>query len=141
MDFINLADPWDEHHMTEDVTELLIISCLQNILLDKETKIFDYTFYRMEGTSGKRKGKIYVHAALKKEKRPYDALRVYWVRRVVDRSYANVGDSNIRRVSQEYERICVKSLSRLLKCASAEEMLELSKFYSCKLILLVEPKF
>ena len=141
LDFINLADPLDEHHMTEDVTELLIISCLQNILLDKDTKIFDYTFYRMEGTSGKRKGKIYVHAALKKEKRPYDALRIYWVRRVVDRSYANVGDSNIRKVTQEYERICVKTLSRLLKCASVEEMLELSKFYSCKLMLLVKPKF
>ena len=95
----------------------------------------------MEGTSGKRKGKIYVHAALKKEKRPYDALRIYWVRRVVDRSYANVGDSNIRRITQEYERICVKTLLGLLKCASVEEMLKLSEFYSCKLTLLVKPKF
>lgn len=141
MDFINLADPLDEHHVMEDVTELLIIFCLQSILLDRGKEIFDYTFYRMEGTLGNRKGKIYVDAALKKEKRPYDALQVYWVRRVMDRSYANVGDSNIRKVTQEYERICVKTLSRLLKCASVEEMLELSKFYSCKLMLLAKPKF
>jgi hypothetical protein len=141
LDFINLADPLGEYNMMEDVTELLIISCLQSILLDKGKEIFDYTFYRMEGISGERKGKIYVHAALKKEKRPYDALQVYWVRRVVDRSYANVGDSNIRRITQEYERICVKTLLGLLKCASVEEMLKLSEFYSCKLTLLVKPKF
>ena len=95
----------------------------------------------MEGISGERKGKIYVPAELKKETRPYDALQVYWVRRVVDRSYANVGDSNIRRITQEYERICVKTLLGLLKCASVEEMLKLSEFYSCKLTLLVKPKF
>lgn len=141
LDFINLADPLDKHHMMEDVTELLIISCLQSILLDKGKEIFDYTFNRMEGTVGNRKGKIYVHAALKKEKRPYDALQVYWVRHVVDRSYANVGDSNIRKATQEYERVCVKTLLKLLKCSSVDEMLELSEFYSYKLMLLIKLKF
>ena len=141
LEFINLADPLDEYNMIEDVTELLIISCLQSILLDKGKGIFDYTFHRMEGTPGKRRGKIYVDAALKKETRPYDALQVYWVRRVMDRSYANVGDTNIRKATQEYEKICIKNLSKLLKCSSVDEMLELSEFYSCKLTLLVRPKY
>lgn len=35
-----------------DVTELLIISCLQTILLGSKNEIFDYDFHRFEGGKG-----------------------------------------------------------------------------------------
>lgn len=137
LEFFKLADPLDEYDMMGDVTELLIISCLQSILLDRGKEIFDYAFYRMEGMQGKRKGKIYVQAALKKERRPYDALQVYWVRRVMDRYYFNVGDGNIRKATQKYEIICISNLASILKSSSIKEMQMKSEFYSDKLMLLV----
>lgn len=115
--------------MMEDVTELLIISCLQSILLDSSNEIFDYAFHGFEGGKGYRKGKIRVQAALKNDEHTYDALQVYWVRRVMDRSYANVGDSNIRKVTTKIETRCIEALSRVLNSSTIEEMLEASSFY------------
>lgn len=113
----------------DDVSELLIISCLQSIILDSSNEIFDYAFHRFEGGKEYRKGKIRVQAALKNDEHTYDALQVYWVRRVMDRSYANVGDSNIRKVTSEIERRCIETLSWVLNSSTIEEMLEASNFY------------
>ena len=128
-DFCKLADPLGIYNMMEDVTELLIISCLQSILLDSSNEIFDYAFHGFEGGKGYRKGKIRVQAALKNDEHTYDALQVYWVRRVMDRSYANVGDSNIRKVTTKIETRCIEALSRVLNSSTIEEMLEASSFY------------
>ena len=119
--------------MMDYITELLIISCLQSILLDKQDEIFDYKFYRFEGKKGDRKGVIRVQAALKNDAHTYDALRVYWVRRVVDRSYANVGDSKMRAITSKFEEQCVNILVKILKCSSIEEMLAMNSFYSERL--------
>ena len=130
LDFCKIADPLGAYNVMDDVTELLIISCLQSILLDSSNEIFDYDFHGFEGGGREsRKGKIHVQAALKNDKRTYDALQVYWVRRVMDRSYANVGDSNIRRITAEIEAQCIEALSRVLDCPTIEEMLTMSSFY------------
>ena len=131
--FFNLADPFGEYNMMDDVTELLIISCLQVILLDKQNEIFDYTFPGFEGKLGIRRGKIHVQAALKTDESVYDALKVYWVRKVVDRSYANVGDSKMRAITSRFEKLCLDALVEFLKCATLEEMQAMSWFYSEKL--------
>ena len=130
LDFCKLADPLGAYNVMDDVTELLIISCLQSILLDSSNEIFDYDFHGFEGGGNEsRKGKIHVQAALKNDDHTYDALQVYWVRRVMDRSYANVGDSNIRRMTAEIEAQCIEALSRVLNCPTIEEMLTMSRFY------------
>lgn len=139
LSFLNLADPLDQYNMMGDVTELLIISCLQSILLDGGKEIFDYSFYGMEGEPGARRGKIHVQAALKKEKRPYDALQVFWVRRVMDRYYANVGDKNIREITKECEIICIQCLSKILNSVSIEEMIAMDEFYRTKLLIPLGP--
>lgn len=129
LDFFKLADPVGIYNVLDDVTELLIISCLQAILLDSSNEIFDYDFHRFEGEKGHRKGKIHVQAALKKESHTYDALQLYWVRRVMDRSYANVGDSHIRKATLKIEERCIETLSWVLNSSTIEEMLEKSSFY------------
>lgn len=129
LDFCKLADPLGIYDVMDDVTELLIISCLQSILLDSSNEIFDYTFHGVEGGKEYRKGKIRVQAALKNDQHTYDALQVYWVRRVMDRSYANVGDSHIRRETTKIEARCIETLSWVLNSSTIEEMLEMSSFY------------
>lgn len=133
LDFFNLADPFDEYNLMDNVTELLIISCLQIILLDEQNEIFEYNFHGFEGRPWKRKGKIYVQAALKTDDRTYDALQVYWVRKVMDRSYANVGDSRIREITSKFETLCVEVLARILNCSTIAEMLEMNNYYSERL--------
>ena len=59
LDFMTFVDPMGQN----DVTELLIISCLQSIILDKSNEIFDYTFHGFEGKKGNRKGKACVQDA------------------------------------------------------------------------------
>lgn len=130
---MNLADPFKEYNMLDDVTELLIISCLQVILLDKQSEIFDYKFHGFEGRNGKRKGRIRVQAALKNDNRTYDALKVYWVRKVVDRSYANVGDSKMREITSRFEKLCLEAQVRFLNCSTLEEMRAMSAFYAGKI--------
>lgn len=130
--FCKLADPFGIYNVMDDVTELLVISCLQCILLDSGNEIFDYTFHGFEGGKGYRKGKIRVQAALKNDEHTHDALQVYWVRRGMDRSYANVGDSNIRKATAEIEIRCIEALSRVLNSSTIEEMLETSSFYLYK---------
>ena len=133
LDFFNLADPLGEYNMMDDVTELLIISCLQVILLDEQNEIFEYNFHGFEGRPWERKGIIRVQAALKNDNRTYDALKVYWVRKVMDRSYANVGDSRIREIMSRFEELRVKVVTRILNCSTIAEMLEMNNYYSKKL--------
>ena len=133
LDFFNLADPFNEYNMMDNATELLIISCLQVILLDEQNEIFEYNFHGFEGRPWERKGKIRVQAALKTDNRTYDALQVYWVRKVMDRSYANLGDSRIREITNKFEKLCVEVLAKILNCSTIAEMLEMHNYYSERL--------
>jgi len=113
-------------NMSNVLTELLIISCLQAIILDESNEIFDYTFYGYERES---KRKPQVQAALKSNKRTYDALQVYWVRKVTDRWYANIGRYNSRVELRKFENKCDETLIKILSCPTITEMLRANSFY------------
>ncbi len=127
LSFRSLAYP--ELNVYDELTELLIISCLQSILLDGSKEVFEYTFHRFEGESGQRKGKIYVNAALKNDNHVYDALQVYWIHKVKNHMYANMGKSALRKNLIKIERICVDILVKILSCPTVNEMLCMSAFY------------
>lgn len=130
-DFCNLVEL--DISANEKLSELLIISCLQSIMLDDQSEIFDYTFHGFEDTDGKRKGKIHVQAALKNNKRTYEALQMYWVRKVIDRFYANIGRYDFRCKFREFEKACYRILERILSCHTIDEMLMFNQFYQEKL--------
>ena len=129
LDFMTFVDPMGQN----DVTELLIISCLQSIILDKSNEIFDYTFHGFEGKKGNRKGKACVQDALKNSDYTYHALQVYWVRRVVDRSFANVGKVAVRKATRELENSYLRMLEKALEAPDIRTMLSISSFYEQEL--------
>lgn len=110
----------------DGVSELLIISCLQAIFLDDKGEIFDYTFHGYENHSKK---KPHVQGALKNDMRTYDALQVYWVRKVVDRWYANIGRYDLRCKLRELEITCFHILGEILTCPDIGDMLKMSSLY------------
>lgn len=112
------------------ITELFIISCLQAIILDEEE--FDYAFYGYEGKKGKRKAKKSLQAMLKNDKNNYDAPKVFWVRKVVDRSFANVGNYYYRESLREIEKIIFGILDRILSCSTESEMISMNCAYDGK---------
>lgn len=132
LNFTSLAEP--DSNVVDDITELLMISCLQVIILDKGKEKFDYTFHKYEGEKGKRKGKQSVNKALTSDKRPYDAFQAYWLFRVKDRIYQNIGKSALRKSLKEMERMCVSILEKILSCSTIEEMLSMHIFYNERLM-------
>lgn len=132
LNFTSLAEP--ESNVMDDITELQIISCLQVIILDKGKGNFDYTFHKYEGEKGERKGKRSVNIALTSNERPYDAFQAYWLFRVKDRIYLNIGKPALRKSLKEMERICVSILEKILSCSTVDEMLNMHIFYNERLI-------
>ena len=137
LDFLTFADPLGEYNIMDDVTELLIISCLQSIMLDKPNEIFNYSFHGVEGKNKeddgkKRKGKIHVQVALKNDNHTYNALQIYWVHRVVDRSFANVGKVAVRKAVRELENSYLRMLEKALEAPDIQTMLSISSFYQQK---------
>lgn len=112
--------------MQEISTELFIISCLQAVLLDNQQEIFDYTF---PGYQTYMKHKPHVQGALKKEALVIDALKLYWVRKVLDHWYANIGRFDNRCKEREVENLCDNILLKILSCSSIPEMLRMHYLY------------
>jgi hypothetical protein len=108
------------------VTELWIISCLQAIISDSGNEIFDYAFYSYESKSRRKQ---HVLGALKGDKPPCDALQIYWVRKVLDHWYANIGRYNERVKLRKLENACDNILLEILKCQNIGEMLQLHSLY------------
>lgn len=112
-------------NIKDNLTELWIISCLQAILDDKEDN-FDYTFPLYEDY---RKHIPTPSSVLKKDERALDALQIYWVRKVVDFWYANIGRYNIRIKLRDLENLCDTILIEILSIPNCDEMLEAHQFY------------
>jgi hypothetical protein len=108
------------------VTELWIISCLQAIISDCSNETFDYVFHAYENQS---KRKQQVQGAIKGNKQPYDALQIYWVRKVTDHWYANIGRHDMREKLREFEDACDSILIKILGCPNIDEMLKLHSLY------------
>jgi hypothetical protein len=116
--------------MEDELTELFIVSCLQAILTDSSNETFDYIFY---GYQDHMKRKPHVQGALKGGKPPYDALKIYWVRKVLDHWYANIGRYDLRSKLRELEKICDDILGRILACCNIDEMLKMHRLYYNKI--------
>lgn len=93
------------------LNKLHIISFLQAIILDEKNEIFDYTFY---GYQKSMKHKQHVQIAINQDKRPVDALKVYWSRKINDHWYANIGRYEMRCKMRELENICDTALLSFL---------------------------
>ena len=117
----------------KDVTELLIISCLQLICWDNGKEILDYSFQGFEGTKRNRKGKIYVQAALRNDERVYEVVKMYWMPKVAERMYANLGKAALPKKVRELQNLYLKLLEKVLKAPDIETMLSISSFYERKL--------
>lgn len=115
------------------VDELFIVSCLQAIILDKNRKeIFDYTFHAYQEEASTRKPTV--QGALLRDKKVYEALKYYWIRRVMDRWYSNCGMLKIKEKFRELEKIFNDIQIKILKRANVDEMLDLHNYYITKVI-------
>lgn len=122
-----------ENNSEEDFSELLVISYLQEYIIGKKERPFDYKYYGYEGRKGERRNKKSVQAALANDEHTDDALQIYWICKVTDRSYVNVGREVFRKNFREIERITYDILVRILSCSSKEEMLSMDTFYKNKM--------
>lgn len=117
-------------NMDDEVTELLVISCLQAILTDSKNETFDYIFH---GYQDHMKHKPQVQGALKNDGYTVDALKIYWTRKVIDHWYANIGRYDLRCRLRELENVCDNILMQILSCSNISEMLEIHCFYYNKI--------
>lgn len=124
LEFCKRARPLQD--ITKLPTELQIVSFLQAVILDNSSETFEYTFH---GYEKHFKHMPNVQAALKNEKHIPDALQIYWVRKVMDRWYANLGRYDERLKLRKLERACDNILKEILNRPTLHEMLELHKFY------------
>ena len=102
----------------DNVTKLLIISCLQAIILDKRDETVPYPIHRPKN----RKREIRVQAALKSNE-PYDFMRIYWVRKVANHFDANIGRCDIWQDIQFLESLCDIIMSKTLVNPNINDML------------------
>lgn len=116
---------------TNDVSGLLVISCLQCIFLDDRSEIFHYSYPGFERENST--GKFHVRAALKKDesthKHIHDVEKLYWARKVLDRCYANMGCNDGLQVIREFEKLCCAIVKDIFDSYSLEEMENKSNRY------------
>lgn len=110
--------------------ELMIVSFLQSLILDDQSEAFDYTYH---GYQENNKHMTRVQAALKNDKHVPDALQVYWVRKVTDRWYANVGKYDVRLKLRQIEQVCDEIRRQILSQSTLEEMIAAHDFYLGKI--------
>lgn len=106
--------------------ELQLVSFLQTVILDDSNEIFDYAFH---GYDKYFSHKPRVQAALKNDNPVLDVLQCYWVRKVTDRWYANIGRYNVRIKTRKLEQACDDIREEILNKSSLHEMWEIHNFY------------
>lgn len=112
------------------LNELQLVSFLQAVILDDKNETFDYTFYGYQKYSKHMKR---VQAALKNDDYVPNALQCYWVRKVTDRWYANLGRSEIRIRTRKFEQVCDHIREEILSTSNLDEMYQTHNFYLEKL--------
>ncbi len=111
--------------------ELQIVSFLQAIIIDDADEIFDYTFYRYEKDASHKRPRV--QAALKNDGYVPHALKCYWVRKVTDHWYANLGRYDERVTLRKLEKTCDSILERILSENGLDEMESINEFYLNKM--------
>jgi len=112
----------------DSITEMLIVSCLQAFIVDKDLDFKDYNFHLSQ---------LYMkHLPTDQSVLTYEgfapipsAKQVYWVHRVLDRLYANAGMYGIRKKLRGYVNNCYESIKVIFSCPNLDEMLEVHKHY------------
>lgn len=129
IEFCLRARPFD---ILEDNVEsaLFVVSCLQAIMLDSKNETFDYTF---SGYQRYKKHKSKVQGALKSDKHPMDALKIYWVRKVMEHWHANIGGDKLRNSFRKLENVTDQKRIEILSCSSLSGMQRLHDFYQNQL--------
>ena len=94
--------------------------------MDNQSEIFNYTYHNYQQEA---KHMMRVQAALKNDKRVPDALQTYWVRKVADRWYANVGKYNVRLKLRKIEQIYDEIRKQILKQPTLDGMIAMHEFY------------
>lgn len=119
-------------YKADNVSVLLVISCLQCIFLDDRNEIFRYAYHGFERENST--GKFHVQAALKKDesqrKHICDVEKLYWVRKVLDRCYVNMGCGDGLQVIREFEKLHCEIVKDIFSSDSLEEMEEKSNCYA-----------
>ncbi len=80
------------------------------------------------------KHKPHVQGALKGSGEMIDALKLYWIRKVMDHWYANIGRYDIRCKEKEVVNLCDNILMKILSCSGIPEMLRLHYSYYNKIM-------
>lgn len=111
--------------------ELQIVSFLQAVIIDDADEIFDYTFYRYEKDASHKKPRV--QAALKNDGYVPHALKCYWVRKVTDHWYANIGRYEERLTLRKLENACDSVLEKILSENGLDKMESISEFYLDKI--------
>lgn len=106
--------------------ELQLVSFLQAVILDDSNETFDYAFH---GHNKYFSHMPHVQAALKNDNPVPDALQCYWIRKVADRWYANIGKYDARTKTRRLERVCDDIREEILNKPSLDEMWEIHNFY------------
>jgi hypothetical protein len=126
LDFYLFA--WPTVVTRKTITRLLIISCLQAILTDSAHEEFNYPNYALQYHTG-RHYKPRVQAALKKDEYTISALKVYWVRKMTDHLYANIGRDELKAQLREFEIKRAEILLQIYSCPRLSDMLIAHKDY------------
>lgn len=124
IDFCVRARPL--YTIKNEIDELFIISCFQAILLDSRNQKFEYIFH---GYQNFMKHEPQVQGALMEDKETIDALKIYWVRKVIDHFYANIGRYDVRCELRRLENACDNVLIKILSCDDISSMLAKHSFF------------
>lgn len=124
LSFCTRAKP--ELNLNEICNELQVVSFLQALILDDSNERFDYAFH---GWENNMKHITRVQAALKNDSQVLDALQCYWVRKVTDHWYANIGRYDMRIEMRNFENVCDNICLKILSKSDLEQMQMIHNFY------------
>lgn len=120
------AKPWLNR---EDIAnELQIVSALQAIILDSSNERMKYIYYNYE-QKGNHHSDVSVQAALRTDDYVLDALKCYWVRKVADRWYSNIGRGEVRVKAKSLEEVSDNILIQILSKSSLKDMQKIHNMY------------
>ena len=120
-----------------EISELLIISCMQAIIHDKDAPDDEYTFYDYQHHM-KSSHKPKISCKPIDEKRTHLTVqKLYWAQRVEAHWYANIGKYALYCKSKIFEEYLYRILTRLCSTDNIEEM----KRYSEECYGKLEPFF
>lgn len=111
--------------------ELQMVSFLQAVIIDDANEIFDCIFYGYERNGNHKKPRV--QAALKNNDYVPHALQCYWIRKVADHWYANLGRYEERVTLRKLENACDNIRERILSKNGLDEMGAINEFYLNKL--------